>query len=630
MAPALLSRRFSPLAPALVGALAAVLRFVNLGRTHVDPFYDAAIRSMGRSWHNLFVGAYDPSARLAIDKPPVDLWLQVASTKLFGFTHFALLLPAALGGTLGVLALYDCVRTLFGRSAGLAAALALAVLPLSVITSRSDTMDSVMATCVILAFALAARGLRSGRAVWFAGAGAMLGLAFEIKLFECLVAALPLALLWWLGARTTRRRRLAGLAAGAAAFTAVALAWLVAISTLPAARRPWAFGSSNGSAWNATFVYDGIDRLRAQRPPPEPRARYALGLPSPQLALRRVMASQRARANHQLAELAAPAPPGPLRLLSTEAHLGTRIGIELVGAWVALALVALSGALRSLDSSGRAGLAALSSWLALGTVLFSRQPSLHPRYLEAFDPAVAACLGVGIVLATRAVASRLNLRSRGAAFALGGASLCAVLAGPLVVSAQAVGRAIQDSGSPGALPAKRLAALSRTLEGRQGRAQYETASVAVGKAGALIAHDGRPVLILTASHGQQLVKVPELARLVAGGQVSSAIIGSGCTPVSINRWTGCSPAALWIRANGQDISLAAGQPHRGFLYALSPALMRRAQQRAARRLRRHRRQLAVGPRRKADRKKRHVRAVEPKRRNEAPPGQLRRAPLTRP
>src|SRR5436853_841522 len=128
-----------PLLPALaLTVLAGYLRIRGLSGSHPNSFYDAAVRSMGESLRNLFYGAYDPSARLAIDKPPVDLWLQVASTKLFGFSAFALLLPAALGGTLAVAALYDLLNTLAGRRVALAGALALAVLPLAVVTSRSD------------------------------------------------------------------------------------------------------------------------------------------------------------------------------------------------------------------------------------------------------------------------------------------------------------------------------------------------------------------------------------------------------------------------------------------------------------------------------------------------------------
>jgi 4-amino-4-deoxy-L-arabinose transferase-like glycosyltransferase len=87
---------------AAVTILAAVLRFAHLGQVVSDPFYDAAVRSMGLSWHNFFFGAVEPSGAVAIDKPPVDLWLQVISVKLFGFGSTSLKLPEALAGTIAV------------------------------------------------------------------------------------------------------------------------------------------------------------------------------------------------------------------------------------------------------------------------------------------------------------------------------------------------------------------------------------------------------------------------------------------------------------------------------------------------------------------------------------------------
>src|SRR4051812_12446305 len=102
-----------------VFALAAALRMLGGARTPVDPFYDAAVRSMGTSWHAFFVGAFEPSARVAIDKPPVDLWLQVASTKLLGFSTSALVLPAALAGTLAGARGLGLRRALLAHPAGL-------------------------------------------------------------------------------------------------------------------------------------------------------------------------------------------------------------------------------------------------------------------------------------------------------------------------------------------------------------------------------------------------------------------------------------------------------------------------------------------------------------------------------
>jgi hypothetical protein len=77
----------------VVCALATALRFANFAAVPTTPYYDAAVRSMGLSWRNFLYGAIDPSGQISIDKTPVDLWLQVASTKLFGFSSTSLRLP---------------------------------------------------------------------------------------------------------------------------------------------------------------------------------------------------------------------------------------------------------------------------------------------------------------------------------------------------------------------------------------------------------------------------------------------------------------------------------------------------------------------------------------------------------
>jgi len=146
-----------------------------------DPFYDGAVRTMGGSWHAFLTGAIDPAATVAVDKPPGYLWLQVAATRLVGFGSVGLHLPAAIAGCVAVVALYDALRTLFGRVAGLAGGIALAVLPVAVITARSDTMDSVVAALDVVALALVARAIRSRRPWLLLPAGLALGLTFEVE-----------------------------------------------------------------------------------------------------------------------------------------------------------------------------------------------------------------------------------------------------------------------------------------------------------------------------------------------------------------------------------------------------------------------------------------------------------------
>ncbi len=219
---------------------------------------------------------------MSIDKPPVDLWLQVASVKLLGFGSTSLKLPQALAGTAAVGLLYVPVRRVFGVGAGLGAALALAVMPIEVITARSDTMDAVMMLLLVVALLCIVRACESGSTGWLLAAAAALGVAFDVKLLESLVALPGLGLIALLGFRRARavgvlRGRALPLAGATAVFVAVALSWLTATLAFPAHDRPYAIGSTNGSAWNAAFVFNGLDRIEGkaiEAPPPGSKSRH--------------------------------------------------------------------------------------------------------------------------------------------------------------------------------------------------------------------------------------------------------------------------------------------------------------------------------------------------------------------
>src|SRR6478736_1854671 len=195
-----------------VTLLGAVLRVWDFGRVGANPFYDAAVRSMSLSWHDFFFGAFEPGAQVSIDKAPADLWLQVASVKLLGFSSVALRVPEVAAGILAIPLLYDLVRRLFGRGAGLAAAAALAVLPAAILTAHSDTMDSLMMLFDLLAAWLVVVGAQSRRVWPVVAAGAVLGVAFNVKLFQALVVLPSLALLALIALDLQPRRKIRALA----------------------------------------------------------------------------------------------------------------------------------------------------------------------------------------------------------------------------------------------------------------------------------------------------------------------------------------------------------------------------------------------------------------------------------
>ena len=545
-----------------ITALAAALRLIDLGSVRLDPFYDAAVRSMGLSWHNFFLGAYEPGGSVSIDKPPVDLWLQVASVKLLGWGSVSLKLPEALAGTVSVPLLYAAVRRPFGTLAALVAAAALAVLPIEVITARSDTMDAVMMMLLVVALLMVVRAcepLRAGessdghtRTLWLLGAAGALGLAFNVKLLESLVALPGLFVLACLGMpratggtrRTARMRVVTQFGAAAVVYVVVALSWLSATLLFPAHERPYAIGSTNGSAWNAAFVFNGSERLTGKTMEVAPATSSPSGGHTSRASTRGTPPI---------------VPPSPTRLLALHGQLPARwLGWEALAALLLGAPVVISMARRGAGRLQRASAAGMFVWLLTGIVLFSAMARLHPRYVESFTPAVAGMFGIGVAWVAGA---------RGPVRLLA-VPLTALLVLPLAASIEAVGDSTSDAGNVGALPSAEQRALSGYLRLHQAGAHYELAATSATSIASLIVQDGRPVVMLTSYNGLPLTSVAQLRSLSSRGQVRYALLDSSCGPRTATRSPGCAPAARWVRAHGTDVSLAAGLPTHGVLWRL--------------------------------------------------------------
>jgi 4-amino-4-deoxy-L-arabinose transferase-like glycosyltransferase len=582
---------------AVVTLLAGTLRLWSLAKVPSDPFYDAAVRSMPLSLHNFLLGAYEPGGTLAIDKPPLDVWLQVLSTQLFGFGSVTLKLPPALAGTAAAAVLYDAVRRVLGASAGVAAALALATLPIALLSARSDTMDAVAMLLSVVALWLLVRFAADGRSRWCYLAAAAMGLAFNVKLFEGIVG-LPALILF--GFLVCRERRLLRLALSAASFLAVALAWLTMTLFFPATERPYAIGSTNGSAWNATFVFNGWDRIAGAATQPALTAQLA----SSQL---------RPANNSELARSAVPVGgPALLRLFDHDGPLsGLRLGFVLLAA-LALGVPALVWTIaRARGPDGgveRAFGLSLLAWLLIGVALYSAMARLHPRYTEGFTPAVAAVAGIGVAWALRdglwqrlfTVVGVLTLTLY-ARYLLGGSSSdwrvgaigaiaaaaallvrreqlrvpllavglgLATLALPLQVDASLISNHEFDSGRTGAMGTGEVDAISAYIGAHAAGSRFEFAAADPTEVGSLIVHERQPILSLTSYNAHELLPIARLEALVASGQLRFAVLDGDCDPRTSGRSPACSAGAAWVRAHGTDVSTLAGLPHRHVLYRL--------------------------------------------------------------
>ncbi len=444
------------LALGAVLALSAVLNTYRLSRNGwANAFYSAGVKSMLHSLHNFLFVSFDPGGLVTIDKPPLGLWAQALSAKVFGMTPMSVLLPEAIMGVVAVGLLYWVVTPRFGVLAGLASALTLALFPSFVAVARENAVDPLLILLMTLACGVGLRAIESGRLRTLLGCAALVGLAFNTKTLAAYLVVPGLALGYLVCAPAPLARRLVHLLVAGAVMLAVSFAWIAMVELTPASRRPFVGGSTNNSEIGLTFGYNGFGRVGGQlggpgqirvllkhgsladiekealrlralgknptglepglaptaATPPKPAA----GTPARRLPPR----PSKYLADGRLREpIAFGGPPGPLRMF--EAGLGTQgawmLPFALVG-MIAIALWTLfvpagetEGERRSRRRAARASVAeilrdrrlaaliVLGGWfLAEFAVLSFSKGIVHPYYVSALGPGTAAMVGAGAI-----------------------------------------------------------------------------------------------------------------------------------------------------------------------------------------------------------------------------------------
>ena len=248
---------------ALVGItlISVFMNFYELGKNGFGSYYPAAVRSMLDSWHNFFFVAYDPGGFVSIDKPPVGFWLEAASAKIFGFNSVSILLPQALAGVLSVWLLYYLVRRHFGVVAGLLAALALALNPISILTNRNVTIDSTLTLVLLLGAWTVLKAAETGRLRWLLLTAFIVGIGFNIKTLEAYLVVPAYGLLYLLAAPHRLRKRIGHLALAGVLLLAISLSWVVTVDLTPASQRPYVGSTQDNSELSLALGYNGIQRL---------------------------------------------------------------------------------------------------------------------------------------------------------------------------------------------------------------------------------------------------------------------------------------------------------------------------------------------------------------------------------
>src|SRR2546421_2150203 len=402
---------------ALVGItlISVFMNFFQLGKNGFGSYYPPAVRSMMDNWHNFFFASYDPGGFVTLDKPPVVLCIQAASSRPFGFPPFSVLVPQALAGMLSVLLLYYLVQRHFGVVAGLLAALALALSPISIVTNRNITIDSTLALTLLVGAWAVLRAAETGRLRWLLLSAFIVGVGFNIKMLEAYLVVPAFGLLYLLAAPRSIWKRLGHLALAGLVLLVVSFSWVVAVDLTPASQRPYVGSTQDNSEISLALGYNGIERLlggffRRGGPPANTSTNTtnrsgntSTNGTSPTNGnggptnLGRNGTGQQPQAGGPggaggLFDLGN---PGPLRLFTEP--LGGQIVWLLPLALLGMLALAWQRRLRFQEDPQQQSLVLWGMWLLTMGIFFSVAGVFHQYYMTEMAPAIAALFGIGIV-----------------------------------------------------------------------------------------------------------------------------------------------------------------------------------------------------------------------------------------
>jgi 4-amino-4-deoxy-L-arabinose transferase-like glycosyltransferase len=345
------------LALTAIVALSAFLNLFQLTREgYGNTYYAAAVKNMLTSWRNFFFVTFD-AGFVTVDKPPLGLWIQTASAKVFAFHGWSILLPQAVAGVLSVGLVYHLVRRAMGPGAGLLAALTLALTPISVAINRHNNLDGLLVLAVLLAAWAFLLATETGRLSWLLVGAILVGLGFNIKMLQAFLVLPACYLLYLVGAPVGWLRRIIHLGLATVVLLAVSLSWATAVDATPPDQRPYVGSSTNNTVMALIVGHNGVGRLTGQDKEVGDR--------------------------------------GPFRLLS-EPLVG-QIGWLLPLAAVGLAVAIWQERRPPLRSRRQQALVLWGTWFTTQCVFFSIAGDWDPHYLAVLAPAVAALVGIGVL-----------------------------------------------------------------------------------------------------------------------------------------------------------------------------------------------------------------------------------------
>ncbi len=363
--------------PALFGllALTAVLYLWDVTRNGwANDFYAAAVNAGTKSWKAFFFGSFDQSNFITVDKTPGSLWVMEISGRIFGFSQWSMLMPQALEGVGSVLLLYAAVKRWFGPPAGLVAGLVLALTPVAALMFRFNNPDALLVLLMTAAAYTLVRAIENGRTKWLMFTGLLLGFAFLAKMLQAFLVVPGFAVAYlWAGPPRLGQRIWQTVLMGAGIIVGAGW-WILAAEFTPAADRPYFGGSTNNNILQLAIGYNGLGRITGNET-------GSIG-------------AGNGRGGGGGQGSAFGGATGILRLFHSE--FGGQISWLLPAALISLAAMVWVSRRAARADRTRAAALLWGGWVLVTGLVFSYMNGIiHPYYMVALAPGIAALVGIG-------------------------------------------------------------------------------------------------------------------------------------------------------------------------------------------------------------------------------------------
>ncbi len=363
-----------------------------------NSYYAAAVKSMLQSWHNFFFVSYDPGGFISVDKPPVALWIQTLSAKIFGFHGWALLLPQAMAQILSVWLLYHLVKRTSGSLAGIIAAFTLAVTPISIVMGSTNNVDSILVLFLLIAAYFLYQSLETKKLSHVLLSFLFIGIGFNTKMLQAYIVLPAFLVTYLFCVPISRLNRIRNLTIALYLLLLVSLSWATIVDLTPKQNRPYVGSSQTNSALHLALGYNGIQRLTGNMfgfGDLAQKVRYSFTTKSSKMVTTNLPTNQTIVSNPEGNSGSVFVGAASLSRFFDQ-DFGGQIGWLIPLASISLLALLLRKKLAfTMVTSEQRATFFWGIWLLSCIGVFSIAGFMHPYYTVTLAPAIAALVGIG-------------------------------------------------------------------------------------------------------------------------------------------------------------------------------------------------------------------------------------------